>query len=70
MEAKKLHGFFFAALVTGLCFLSFDIFFKIVDGENSKFFLWTYRIAFISCLLAGFFILIHKKQNSDQNSEA
>ena len=70
MDAKKMYGFFLVALVTGLCFLSFDIFLKIVDGVNSKFFLWTSRIAFISCLLTGFFIFIDKKQNSDQNSEA
>ncbi len=71
MEEEVKIKFFLPALllVTGLCFLAFDLALWILDGVNMTFFLWFGLITFMTGLLTGVFTMFEKRQNSVQNSE-
>ena len=63
MEEKEMKGFSLMTLflVTGLCFLSFTLFLRIIDDIIIKNFLWIGLITFSLGLLTGADILIYKK---------
>lgn len=63
MEEEVKSEFFLTALllVTGFCFLTFALSLRILDGVNSKFFLWFGIITFMAGVLTGAFMLFEKK---------
>jgi hypothetical protein len=60
-KEKKEYSLPTLLLVTGCCFLLFAIFLRILDGVSVKFFLRTGFIIFVSGVLTGTYILMHKK---------
>ena len=54
-------------LVTGTCFLSFDLALSILDGVNSKFLLWFGLITLMAGVLTGTIVCFGKKLHSGQN---